>query len=48
MENGRVHQLDTPENLALNPADDYVKRFVLDNLQTKADSLARFTRAGAV
>ncbi|MCF0123608.1 MAG: ABC transporter ATP-binding protein [Ruminiclostridium sp.] len=42
METGRIHQVDTPEGLVTRPADDYVRRFVLENLQTKADSLSRF------
>lgn len=35
-------QLDTPENIIKNPANDYVKKFVVDNLQTKIDSLAKY------
>ncbi len=35
-------QLDTPENIIKNPASDYVKKFVVDNLQTKIDSLAKY------
>lgn len=42
MEAGRIHQLDTPEALVAHPADDYVRRFVLENLQIKVDSLTRF------
>ena len=43
MDSGDISQLDTPENIVRNPANDYVKTFVLDNLQAKIDSLARFT-----
>ncbi len=41
---GKISQIDTPEAIVKNPADDYVQSFVLDNLQAKVDSLARFTR----
>jgi ABC-type Fe3+/spermidine/putrescine transport system ATPase subunit len=40
----RVEQLDTPENIINNPANEYVREFVLDNLQTKIDSLRKFVR----
>ena len=39
---GEICQIDTPENILKNPAGEYVKRFVIDNLQAKADSLSRF------
>lgn len=44
MSEAKVMQLDTPENMIHNPANDYVKRFVLDNLQAKIDSLSRYVR----
>lgn len=43
MDRGEISQLDTPENIAMNPANAYVQSFVLDNLQAKVDSLAKFT-----
>lgn len=43
MDAGQISQIDTPENICKNPANDYVQTFVLDNLQAKVDSLARFT-----
>ena len=43
MDNGVIHQIDTPENIIKHPADDYVKRFVIHNLQLKIDSLRRFS-----
>lgn len=43
MENSRISQIDTPENIIAAPANDYVKRFVVDNLQAKAASLIKFT-----
>ncbi len=45
MDHGQISQLDTPDNIFKNPANDYVKTFVLDNIQAKVDSLARFTSA---
>ena len=35
-------QLDTPENIIKNPANEYVQRFVVDNLKIKIDSLSKF------
>ncbi|MDO4475262.1 MAG: ABC transporter ATP-binding protein [Lachnospiraceae bacterium] len=45
MEEGKIHQIGTPEEIVEKPADDYVRRFVLENLQIKVDSLSRFIRA---
>ncbi len=45
MREANIVQLDTPENIISNPADDYVKEFVLQNLQTKIDSLMKYVRA---
>lgn len=45
MEEARIHQIDTPENIWASPADEYVKSFVTDNLQAKFDSLAKYMRA---
>ncbi len=44
LDRGEISQLDTPERIASEPANDYVRSFVLDNLQAKVDSLARFIR----
>jgi len=35
-------QLDTPENIIKNPANKYVKEFVVDNLKIKIDSLSKY------
>ena len=45
MKEANIVQLDTPENIIANPADDYVREFVLDNLQSKIDSLMKFVKA---
>ncbi len=42
MDQGEICQLDTPENILQNPAGEYVKTFVIDNLQAKVDSLSKF------
>ena len=44
MSEARVVQLDTPDHIVDHPADEYVRRFVLGNIQTKINSLARFVR----
>ena len=44
MQEARIEQLDTPENIVLHPANDYVREFVLQNLQTKIESLTRYVR----
>ena len=44
MQEARIVQLDTPENIVDHPADDYVKEFVLDNLNAKIDSLSKYAR----
>ena len=46
MENSRISQIDTPENIISAPANDYVKQFVVENLQTKIESLSRFMELG--
>ena len=42
MNDSVIHQIDTPENIIKNPADDYVKEFVIDNLAEKTASLAKY------
>ena len=42
MDKGEISQLDTPENICKNPANDYVKTFVLDNLAAKIKSLSKY------
>ena len=45
MREANIVQLDTPQNIIREPADDYVRQFVLENLQTKIDSLMQYVRA---
>lgn len=42
MGEGKIHQLGTPQSILSAPADDYVKEFVLENLNYKIASLMRF------
>ncbi len=42
MENARIAQLGTPEEIIRTPANDYVKSFVVDNLAKKIASLTKF------
>ena len=44
MREANIVQLDTPENIIDHPADDYVKTFVIKNLQIKIDSLLKCVR----
>ena len=44
MDAGVIHQLDTPHNIIEQPADEYVQRFVIQNIETKINSLIQFAR----
>lgn len=44
MKEANVVQIDTPENIVNNPVDDYVREFVIENIQTKVDSLVKYVR----
>ena len=46
MEEGSIQQLDTPESIIANPANTYVREFVLENLHRKIDSLEKFVKPG--
>lgn len=45
MREAEIVQLDTPENIIAYPADDYVRDFVLHNIQLKVDSLTKYVRS---
>ncbi len=45
MNEGVIHQLDTPHNIIDHPADDYIRQFVIKNINTKIGSLIQFARA---
>lgn len=44
MDNAKLIQLDTPDNIVSDPANDYVRRFVIDNLRAKVDSIKKYVR----
>ena len=44
MHEGVICQLDTPESICDNPADEYVRSFVVDNLNEKISSISKFVR----
>lgn len=44
MREANIVQIDTPENIVNNPVNDYVKEFVIDNIQTKVNSLVKYVR----
>ena len=46
MDNGTIQQLDTPETIVANPANAYVREFVLHNLHIKIDSLIKYVQPG--
>ena len=47
MDNGTIQQLDTPDTIISNPANDYIRDFVIENLHRKIDSLVKFVKPGA-
>ena len=48
MDNGIIHQIDTPQDIIDHPADDYVRQFVIKNINTKIRSLAQYVREGTI
>ena len=44
MNHGTIQQLDTPESIIAEPANDYVREFVLENLRRKIDSLVQYVK----
>ncbi|NLA95820.1 MAG: ABC transporter ATP-binding protein [Clostridiaceae bacterium] len=44
MDQGVIQQIDTPRRLMDHPANDYIRHFVIRNIQLKIDSLIRFAR----
>ncbi len=45
MKEADIVQIDTPQNIINNPAGSYVKEFVVDNLQTKINSISKYVRS---
>lgn len=46
MKDGEIQQMDTPEGILNRPANDFVKSFVVDNLQARVNVLQRYRREG--
>jgi iron(III) transport system ATP-binding protein len=46
MDNGTIQQLDTPESIISNPANEYIKEFVINNLRLKINSLVKYVKPG--
>ena len=44
MREANIVQIGTPKEIIEKPADDYVREFVIENIQTKIDSLMHFIR----
>lgn len=44
MKEANIVQLDTPEAIVNNPVNEYVKEFVIDNIQIKVNSLIKYVR----
>jgi ABC-type Fe3+/spermidine/putrescine transport system ATPase subunit len=42
MNAGLIHQLDTPEAIIKKPADQFIREFVIDNLEIKINSLVKY------
>ena len=42
MNEGSIQQIDTPEQIIQNPANDFVKEFVVGNLEMKISSLRKY------
>jgi ABC-type Fe3+/spermidine/putrescine transport system ATPase subunit len=45
MDHGSIQQLDTPETIIGNPANKFVREFVVDNLRLKIKSLVKYVKA---
>ena len=43
MNEGVVEQMDTPLNIYQNPANDYIRSFVVEQLDKKYQDLLRYT-----
>ena len=48
MSEGNIEQLATPKELYTNPANDYIKEFVVEQLDKKYQDLSRYTGRGSL
>ena len=47
MENGKAEQLDTPHNIYHHPASDYVRSFVVEQMERKYQALVSYRGGSA-
>jgi iron(III) transport system ATP-binding protein len=47
MDAGVIQQLDTPHNIIDHPANDYIRQFVIHNIELKINSLIQYAREKA-
>ncbi len=47
MDEARISQFDTPMDIVNNPVNEYVREFVLNNLEAKIESLTRYLKESA-
>ena len=47
MDNGTIQQLDPPQEIIANPANAYVREFVINNLRLKINSLVKYLHPAA-
>ena len=45
MNDNHIVQYDTPHNIYAHPSNDFVKKFVVDHLDEKADAILTSTRS---
>lgn len=46
LNDGIIQQIDTPRNMIDHPANEYIEKFVVHNIQLKIDSLIQYARVG--
>lgn len=44
MRAGKIEQIDRPGIIVENPASDYIKTFIIDNLKNKIDSIIKYVK----
>ena len=44
MDNGTIQQIDSPQAIITDPANDYIREFVINNLRLKIDSLVKYIK----
>lgn len=44
MKDGKIEQIDSPGEIVENPASDYIKTFIIDNLKNKINSIIKYVK----